>query len=42
MEKGEEGDDEKWMYAVDAFHMPLYSQTGAAGLDQVPHPKSQS
>lgn len=42
MEKGKEGDDEKWMYVVDAFHMPLSSQTGAAGLDQIPHPKSQS
>ena len=42
MEKGEKSDDEKWMYVVDAFHMPLSSQTGATGLDRVPHPKSQS
>lgn len=42
MEKGEEGDDEKWMYVVDEFHMPLSAQTAATGLDQVTHPKSQS
>lgn len=29
MEKGEESDDEKWMYVVDEFQMQLPSQTGA-------------
>jgi len=41
MEKEEEGDDEKWMYVLDEFHMPLSSQTRATGLDQVPRLKSQ-
>lgn len=31
MEKEEEGDDEKWMYVLDEFHMPLSSQTRATG-----------
>lgn len=39
MEKGEEGDDEKWMYVVDAFHMLLSdgsSRLGSGSPSQIP------